>query len=73
MLKRVLALPGQIGLQKREHHFGRWHRDGRGAGARQYVARPLPAWEGCDVVEDGKALPHELASRATLSTGVTSE
>ena len=53
MLKRVLALPGQTvcrtgstiavdGIAMGEAR----ERDSRG--------RPLPAWEGCDVVEDGK-------------------
>ncbi|MFG3591053.1 S26 family signal peptidase [Bradyrhizobium sp. RDI18] len=53
MLKRVLALPGQTvcrnghtisvdGIEIGEAK----ERDGRG--------RPLPVWEGCDVVEDGK-------------------
>ena len=59
-------------LQKREHHYGRWHRDGRGAGARQ----SWPAVAGLGRVRRRrrrKALPHELASRRTLSTGVTSE
>ena len=53
MLKRVLALPGQTvcrtgstitvdGIEMGEAR----ERDSRG--------RPLPVWEGCDVVEDGK-------------------
>ena len=53
MLKRVLALPGQTicrngstitvdGIEMGEAR----ERDSRG--------RPLPVWEGCDIVEDGK-------------------
>jgi conjugative transfer signal peptidase TraF len=53
MLKRVLALPGQTvcrkgsiitvdGIEMGEAR----ERDSRG--------RPLPVWEGCDVVEDGR-------------------
>ena len=68
MLKRVLALPGQTvcrngstitvdGIAMGEAR----ERDSRG--------RPLPVWEGCDVVEDGDALPHELASRRTSLDG----
>lgn len=53
MLKRVLALPGQtvcrnghtISVDGIEMGEAR-ERDGRG--------RPLPFWEGCDVVEDGR-------------------
>ena len=60
MLKRVLALPGQTvcrngstitvdGIAMGEAR----ERDSRG--------RPLPVWEGCDLVGEGEALPHELA------------
>lgn len=53
MLKRVLAFPGQtvcrnghtISVDGIEMGEAR-ERDGRG--------RPLPFWEGCDVVEDGR-------------------
>ena len=49
-------------LQNREHHYGRWHRDGRGEGARQ----SWPAVAGLGRVRRRrrrKALSHELASR----------
>ena len=61
MLKRVLALPGQT-ICRNGTTLRRWHRDGRGAGARQ----PWPDVAGLGRVRDRRrrrALSHELASR----------
>ena len=53
MLKRVLALPGQTICRKGSTITVDGIAMGK-ARERDRSGRPLPVWQGCDVVEDGK-------------------